>query len=375
MLGKEIYRIFSRRIVLFAVIAALVYIIYSNFFDIWGEAVIDNGNIYRRASAVAKDKEIAAEFAGPLTEEAVREIWEKYGVAVNYLNRNTTEENLVRLAEEGGNDNYCNRFVLGYFAERTVTADGRVTFTLPEDLSGSRYLDGSYYFDYAGDGWGWYWDHLLLIFVMVSVVTIVALSPVFSEDYAFRTADIILPTVKGRGKIWLLRTGSDILFASVYYWFVCAVTFLQELAVYGSEGLRVSCGLTGVPMYWFKDNTPVWRALLVLHLCGWFSLLVLILTVQAISARCRQSFASVLWSLTAYLAPVAVIECILDNLPMGRANYWLHIIGYSTPFFFPGVYIQASPGRKLLLIVLALTSAFLGAVLGARSWCRHQVRG
>ena len=84
MLKTEIYRIATRKIVLTALAAALLITGYYSLFALWSEGVIDGKDIYLGKAAIIKDKEIAAQFEGPLTEETVRAIWDKYGAPVNY---------------------------------------------------------------------------------------------------------------------------------------------------------------------------------------------------------------------------------------------------------------------------------------------------
>ena len=376
MIRKEIYRMFSRRITLLALVVATAFLVYYGSFRFTEEIVIDNGEVYRYSEAVAYDKIIAEEFAGPLTVETVQAIWEKYGQPVNYFENILREEELMQLAKQGGNDNYCNTLVARMFTCNITQDSGKDILMLAEekDLSENRYLNGSYTFGYVGKGWTWYWDQLLMTLILTSLVVIIAFSPVFSEDYAFRTADIILPTVKGRFQIWRLRTGAGDLFASVYYWIMSAYAFLLNYMIYGGEGLSVSCGLTFLFYDWTRDSAPVWKAILIMHLAGWFSMLVLVLQIQAISSKCKSSFMSLLWSLVAYLGPIAVIETILNNFPVSRLAMWLKYFGYSMPLSFSGMYTQAPASSKRILILFALITAVVTAVAGAVSWSRHQVR-
>ena len=374
MFGKEIYRILSHKITLLAMFVAAAITLFFTYEAFMNEYVMHDGTEYHHEQAIAVDKVITEEFAGPLTEETVRAIWEKYGMSAVSTFRYFSEEELLFLAERGDSHNFCNDFVTSTFAQVVEKEDGKTTFTLPEDLSEEPFLDGSYTFGYTGRGWQQYWEQFLIIIIMASIVSIIALCSIFSEDYAFRTADIILPTVKGRFNLWLQRTGVCFFFASAYYWFLSGMSFLQTCRFYGTEGLSVSCGLTYVPYYWLENSAPLWKALVILHLGGWFSMLVLILQVQAISAKCKSSFGSILWSLAAYLGPYAMIKAILNNLPSTELNIWLQKICYSMPLSFSGMYVQAPPSGKQTLVIFALLAAALGAVLGARVWCRHEVR-
>lgn len=375
MIRKEIYRIFSRKITLLALVLSTAFLIYYGTFRIVEEAVIQNGEVYRYDEAVAQDKIIAEEFAGPLTIETVQAIWEKYGASVN-LETVIINEELRKLAEQGGYANYCNGFVTRRFADSIVLDNGEEVLALKgeEELAKSRYLDGSYTFGYVGKGWSWYWDQLLMTLMLTSIVVIIAFSPVFSEDYAFRTADIILPTVRGRWGLWRLRIGVGFLFASVYYWIMSAYMFLLNYAFYGGSGLSVSCGLTFLGYDWTRDSDPVWMALLTMHLAGWFSMLVLVLQIQLISFRCKSSFRSLLWCLAAYLGPIAVVNTILNNFPFSEPIKWLKYFCYSMPLSFSGMFSQAPLASKRVLLVTALSTAAASAVLGAVGWSRRQVK-
>lgn len=374
MMGKELYRIFSRKIALLALAVATAFLVYYGFFHIGEEAVMEDGNLFRYGEAVARDVEIAEEFAGPLTEETVRAIWEKYGAPVNYIDHVVKDEELRQRAEQGGYDNYCNTLVARLFAGKVIQEDGTTALMLPEEISDSRYLDGNYTFGYVGLGWSWYWDQFLMTFLLVSIVVIIALAPMFSEDYAFRTADIILPTVKGHIRIWRTRVGTGFLFASAYYWLMGAFLFLLNTFFYGTDSLNVSCGFTHLQYDFMRDSDPLWKAVLILHLGGWFSMLALTLQIQAVSSKKKSTFGSLLWSLAAYLGPIAVINLILENLPFTGVNKWLQYFCYSMPLSFSGMYVQAPPSGKQILLTFALITAVLSCALGALCWCRHQVR-
>lgn len=374
MLKAEIYRILSRKTGLVAMAAGFLFILYYTMGNtVWGEGLVDGGRIYYGAQAIARDKEIAAEFAGPLTEETVREIWEKYGPPVNYANRSTTMEGLEAAAATGGSDNFCNRFVAWRFGEETVGEDGEITYVLEEGWTGSRYLQGDYVFGYTG-GSGWYWDIFMMAYQLSYVAIIVFLSPMFSEDYAYRTADIILPTAKGRLTLWKKRLAVGCGLASAYYWLVCGSVFLLYLACYGAGGLEASCAVAGLPVFLATDYIPMWKGLLQLYLCGWLGALVLAVTVCAVSAASRKSFSSLVRSLALYIGPFALLRLVLDMLPMGRLNTLLHYICYSMPFSYTGTFANAPDNSRLLLTATALSAALLGAAYGAYRYCHYQVK-
>lgn len=375
MFRTEMYRILFRKLVIVAAVLCLCVGFLYGKMQVGEEILIHEGKIYCQENArvaIAKDKEIAAEYKGYLTEETVREIWEKYGAPCRYEN-GVDGDTLMKAMESGGSYNYCNRIVARLFCDAEEAEDGSMRYTLKENLSESRFLQGDYYFDYVGGGWTWYWDCFFLMHVMTCLLIIVALTPVFSEDYVCRAANCILPTVKGRMSLWRIRTFAGCFFASAVYLLMTGIFFGQQVFYYGTDAWRVSCGLTGVPMFWQQDAEPLWKAILLIHLYGWFSVIVLALMVQGISAKCRQTFSALLWSLFFYAGPFALMRTLLDNLPMVRLNMLLHQIIYSMPFSYAGMMLNAPPNWRRFLIGFALTAALLGGLLGARSWCRHQV--
>lgn len=375
MFRTEMYRILSRKTTLAAMLVTLLVVLYYNLGNsVWGEGVIDKGVIFRGKEAIARDQEIAAEFSGPLTEVTVKAIWEKYGAPVNYANRNTSPEAMTKAAAGGGNDNYCNCFVAWKFCEEMQGENGQVTYVLREDLSGDPYLQGNYIFGYAGNSGISYWDSFLVAYVLAGIVIIIALCPMFSEDFAYRTADIILPAEKGRVPLWRVRMITGGCFATFFYWLICGLLLVQFLIFYGSDTLKVSCKLAGMPMYFQKGDMPLGTAIGILYLCGWFSTLVLSILVQAVSARCRQSFSSLVRSLVIYIGPFALMRVVLDMFPMGRVNVFLHYICYSMPFSYPGTFLEAPLSSKLLLTGLTAAAALLGLGLSAIWYCRHQVK-
>lgn len=373
MFKAEMYRLLSKKVAVAAMLVALFFIIYFAMGNtVWGEGLIDDGKIYHGTAAIARDKEIAAEYTGVLTEDVVRAIWEKYGPPINCYVRSTTLEGMQAAAAKGGNDNYCNRFVAMKFGEPVKGEDGETTYVLAEGWTESRYLQGNYRFGYTGSS-SWYWDRFMLAYILAHIAVIILLCPMFSEDYACRTADIILPTAKGRFALWRLRMGVGCLLASVYYWLACGSVFLLYIAFYGTEGLEASCGLAGIAVFFPEDFMSMGKGLLILYLCGWFSALVVAAVTCGISARCRQSFSSLVLSLLFYIGPFFFMRTVLDSLPMGVINRLLHSVCYGMPLSYPGTFPQAPFGVRVFLTVVGMAAALIGAVAGARGYCRHQV--
>ena len=375
MFQTEVYRIMSRKMTVTAMLGVLLLVLYYGVgITVWGEGVLDGGKVYAREEAIAMDKEIAAEFTGPLTDDIIRRIWDIYGAPLGEEARRGTYDVMEIRAEQGSQENFCNIFVTRRFAEKIQSEEGTISYVLPEDLSQNEFLQGDYYFCYAGNGWSMYWDIFVVAYILVCLVVAVALSPMFAEDYACGTADIILPTVCGRQRLWWVRTGVGCCFASVYYWLVCGSIFIEQTMFYGTEGLNISCAMVNIPFFFLKNMEPAWKGLIIVYLAGWFSILVLTVTVQCISAGSKQSFGALIRVLLAFLGPFAAMRILLDSLPMGKINAFLHYLCYSTPLCFPGTFAEAPDKDKLFLWGIALIMGVALGALGNHSYCRHQVK-
>lgn len=353
----------------------LMLVCFYNLGSYWGEAVIDNGVIYWHGAAIQKDREIAEEFAGALTEETVLAIWERYGPPVNFFDRSTTYDHLEQVAAGGGNDNYCNNFVARMFCDRITDEEGNMILALREDISDSPYLQGGYTFGYVGNGWEYFWDYFLLSWLMACLVTIIGLCPTFSEDYSFRTADILLPTVKGRFSLWRTRLIVGSCFASAYYWFLGITLFIEQWCFYGFEGLQVSNGITFGYYFNMDTSAPLWKVVLFLYMSSWLAILVLNALVLAASALCKKSFTSLIWSLGLFLGPFAFLRVVLDQLPMTRLLMWVKTVIYSLPLSYAGM-CQNAPFKMVMIMTgVEAAAGVMGVLMSVKGWCRHQVEG
>lgn len=369
----ECRRIFFKKTNLFVLFVSLLAVLVMGASrTLWGESVIDHGQIYYRKDAIALNREIAAEFSGTLTESTVRAIADQYEASEFYMKYHLRWANLEDAASSGSSDNYCNRFIYWMFGETVTDENGETAYVLPENLSDNPYLQGDYVFGYAGNGWTGFWDHFMVPYMLVAILIIIALAPMFSEDYSLHISDIVLPTYKGRLALWGTRITAACFSSTIYYWLVCGTTFLQMLYLYGPDGLKVSCLLADMPIYWLDNAAPLWKVIIQLYLCGWFAILVLTIVVCAVSAKCRQPFLSLIYAALSFIAPFAIDRFLLDALNQNKIVMSLHWICYSSAPYYPFMFLGAPDGKRLLITGIAAAAALAGAVGGAIHYCRHQ---
>ena len=373
MFKTELVRIFSRKIALLAMILpAILLLIYCNLGMYSSEYLIDNGVIYQQGDAVCRDKEITAEFSGPMTAETVQTIWEKYGPPIAYNTPNKSSEYLRQAAVNGGSDNSCNRLVARLFCEEITDENGNTAFVLKDNLSENPYLQGDFYFGYTGKGWSEFREFFIMVSVMSCLVVIISLSPTFSEDYAFRTADILLPTVKGRFYLWKARLLAGCCFATIYYWLLGALLFVDLWVLYGLDGLWVSGHFTGEYLL-MEPGAPLWKEVVILYLGCWLAVLALTGVVLAVSALCKRSFGSLVWSIGLYFGPYIVVRVVLNQLSVSRFLMWVQVVVYGLPFSYAMMCLNAPSALGLVMTSVEVIVGSAGAVLSGRGWCRHQV--
>ena len=194
---EEFYKIASKKIVWIGLFCLLGFVRYRLAMVVDEYTMTTGRETICGKEAIAKDQELTAQYAGPLTEEKVQTIYEKYGFF--YINSETGEQN----------GNYCSRFI----TER-MTNSRQLEEPALDDIQfyqGSDWENNAAYlledglrFDYV-----YGWDDLaetygIMVIFCLSALFMIGLSSVFSEEYSLKTADILLTTRRGKGGgIWM----------------------------------------------------------------------------------------------------------------------------------------------------------------------------
>lgn len=357
MFRTEIYKIFSRKMIFLGGGFILLFLLF--WFSVNNEErVIENGRVLYRSEAVARNREITAPYEGVMTIEKVLDIWETYGPPYLGIYPEEAAAEDPYLA-----DNYSNQFAGRKFF-RQEDKDGEVQYHfLEEELTG-RYYITNLYFAYAGN-WIWFWDYYFVALMLVSVLVIIALSPVISEEYTLKTADILLTTPNGRECLFRHKTGAALLVSSLIYWFFLGIILVLYGTTYGLAGLKMSVGFTNIP-YWNPADT-LGESIFTLVTCGWAATMALAVMVIAVSARCRQSFTSVLFSLCLYLFPLTLELMILRSL--GGIGAALEIVMQSMPVLYPLLFMEQPLVARILHTVVLAAAAVYAVWYGRKKYC------
>lgn len=367
---QEFYKIASKKVVWIGLFLVMTFITYR----LWTEnnvyaVTIDGRQIYG-LEAIQKDKELTARYAGPLTEEILQEIYEKYGFF--YYDPETRERR----------GNFCSQFI----TERTTNFNQiPIDSPTPKDIhfyEGQDWehnveglLEKAPYFDYA---YGWadlQETYGILTVTCIAVLLILGLAPVFSEEYSLKTADILLTTPRGKGSgIWMKAAAALSFSLAVYVGSTLYVWGLY-LNTFGTQGLNASPLLIGAGSFGsgYCPST-IGGFFLFQFALGLAGIVLLVCMALAASALCKNTFLSVVVSLGVFLLPVVWLKVFaamgVFSIPLRKA---LTHFSVSMP-----IYLLVNWGfdfRQRDLLVHLLIAAAVGAasiVLGYRKYKGYQ---
>ncbi len=255
----------------------------------------DDGGYIRGADAIAADKQIAAEYEGVVTDSVVDRLLSDHRVKQEkteiYAYMDYAYDNLGR-----------------YFMDENGRYSGLpVTAVFGEDPQMREF--------HYGRGGEDLLTYLPLIFLVMGYVLIIALTPVFSDEYARRTDALILTSRLGKRQCALSKAAASLLFSAVLALAVIAVNYVLVAAFYGTEGWNMSiqlCGAgdyTAVPYVMTLGETLIWAV--VFFLSAMIGLTGLILICSAFSSS---SFVALIVVLVIYTVPLFLTQLAYEPL-------------------------------------------------------------
>jgi len=304
-------------------------------------------------AAVALDQEIAARYAGPLTDEKVRQMLADFTVRVDlhgmnaaYLYQNATQSALFK-----------------YFADQDGSWNGR---TVAEVFGGAEVKIG-----YV-NGWLTSSQNLVRVLLALALALVLALAPVFAGEYG-GVDNLILTSKYGPSRACLAKIIASGLAAVLATALVLALHLGLALALYGRAGL--DCSILFAPQDFGSEYIPyniscgtllAYQVMLAfgsaLSVCG---------ITLLFSSLCPNQLAAFSAAAAVYLLPVLLP--VAENSPLFRLVALLPL--YQAQFVALMAVEQLSGG--LLYAVWALPVALvcfgLGTVLAWRFFAGHQL--
>lgn len=349
----EVRKLCDKKIVWIGVAATMLFFA----FQFWAASIetiriYENGEWITGMEAIERNKEIAKEYEGILTIEKAETIIQKYGFS--YYDEATDYET----------GNYSNRFITHIMTDLRYTGERPTEFVKGEDGSyqGAHYLEGDIVFGYA-EGWGNLRESMVVYMVMISILSIIITAPVFTEEYALRTADVALTTRHGRKRDIWLKIGAALGVIAVIYMIAVGSMYGAYLCVYGTESLSAGAYML-CPLNTCREIT-IFQFYLRYFFIGLAAVLLNTAITLAISAVFKQGFITIIVSLTVYLLPYVLSEIIMELLPVSRISFILKNIFTWFPFWLANSLQFGTVPWLHMWKLLFVSAMFLASVIFA----------
>lgn len=366
---EEVCKIASHKIIWLGLLLLLLFVTMRLFMERGNYSVTIDGQVYRGQEAIDRDRALTAEYAGILTEEKVQRIYHDFGFY--YYDE----------ARDVSTGNFCNEYITRKMTNYNhLDSENAETVQFLQgdawEQNAAPLLKGNIQFDYTY-GWNDLKEiHSILMVLSLFVIFIIGISPVYSEEYTLKTADILLTTQRGKKNgIWMKVTAALFLATAVYCIFSAYLWLIYRI-VYGTQGLDASPVLIGIEMtegFCPADIRGFFQLSFALGITG-----VLLLTsiTLAVSALCRNAFLTVVASLAMFFVPYVwmnVLAMMLSPLLSSDLTRTVSHFMVSMPFYLPVNWGFGFSAEQLGIHVgIAAGAGSISAVLGYWKFRNYQ---
>lgn len=356
MIGFELEKIVNRRVVY----AAIVFLVIMCGTMCTGRgvgaqvALKEEGGYLEGRAAVAYDKEVAARYEGVLTEEKVEEILTTYAPdAVDagfWLVNNTYDTMSMFWGENDGSYN-----------------GGSIGGAFPDYLDEKPLVWG------YNTGWMSFLETGMYTMVFVGILLVIALSPVFAEEYTRGTDALILTSRHGKRKCAWAKIIASYLFTLLTVGIFLLFIVLCYLQGFGLDGIDASVQLNthfvfgGVPYFLTNGGTALYCLIL------WFGgSLTLTALVLLLSALCRSSFITLIAALACYGIPSMLGQLGVPRELLSLNPIWDFLA--EQPVMIPKLSLGGIEVSYVWVVaVFAFVMTAVAFVFGKKIFARHQV--
>lgn len=296
----------------------------------WGTTLAETDTVidgvrYHGLEAIRRDRELAREWEGELTEQKLYQIIDTYGLAVNesadkyaprlgnWLSRYATDE-LTDYRQKGEEDDH---------SQVNFREESGLVRRLNNENGNSRfgYMDNLDYF----------WEMTLMVNILLLLIIVLALAPVLSEEYQFQTAPLIRTCTRGHEKLLRAKLSAALVFAEGLYILVNAALGLFYIAVYGTDGF-----LNGSLLFsqWMGyGNLCIGQVFFINFVWGMLGVCLMVVLALFFSSRCTKSFAALAGGLACLAAGPVLVQVFAMIAPFGLLRLLCRIAGMFSPYY------------------------------------------
>lgn len=374
LLKDELYKITSRRVVKICFAAALL---IELFCILTGSVLLEysvvDGVEYRGTAAIEQDRAMAKKYEGVLTDEKVEAMAAEYGLMYFDAENFNEESNFLSdfLFYNGLCDGYIESWSDLQQPSQTVPIAGTDMGRVCESAGVQPEI--SYY-----RGWSMISVQLGIAGIMACILLMMALTPVFAEEYASGTANILLATVHGRKKDIAARFGAAFLFSMGA--FVLLGGFIVAVCgiFYGFDGGGCLYGLHGLWEEGAASASLVTMRGYVLIQAGFIVAALLMLGAFSLfaSAVCHTPFVALIVTALFFVLPAgAWFYMALTDAPLNDVTQTIWHLILCTPLYAcmnGGVSEMLSEKAVLLRAGLFVLVCVPSLILAWQSFGRHE---
>lgn len=366
----ELEKIFQKKLVLITLLGMILFafvMIYNWIAPGYSGLIIEeNGSLVtlEGREAVLRNQEICARFAGPLTNEKVRQVLDKYRWSQEALDDSSLEiRNIIY---------YTHNLMYNAFTGRGFTdTEGNYNGSDITELYGNMAPELTVgYFE------GWENTLYALTYILLSwgCVVIILLAPIFSEEYTRGTDALLLTGATGKTKCSTAKLIASFIVTLTGTLLLILSATLALLLYHGTAGFDASVQITH---FGYLVDTPYvlsWGSAYGFACLLWIgSVIVLSAVTLLISAVAKSSFSALVISFAIYVIPMFIpwskwnLNAAGSFFPINQlqlANLFRIDLLQLGNFTFPIMWLTV-PIAAVLLV--------LGVVFSKKTFARHQV--
>lgn len=314
--------------------------------------------------AIARNKEIAEQFGGPLTKEKVQEIIEASVFSTEILLSKGLDPDRQRYYTHNSMYLALNDF---------EKMDGSYNGATVEEVYGNlaQELVIGYY-----DGWESTLYALTVCFMSWGCVIVIILTPVFAEEYTKRTDALILTGRRGRNYCPAAKVIAAYVVSLIGSVILLGFFALAMLAAHGTAGFDTSVQLGSMGIFFNTPYIMIWGQIFAFACMLWLgATVVLIALCLVVSALAKNSFSALVIAFTLFVLPMFI--------PWNYFPKLLALAGMLLPINQMEIWSLTDfakldlGGFQLNVMWLALPVAFIATIIGVlwsrRAFAKHQV--
>lgn len=301
----ELYKLLHKKFfIIGTILSMLILLLFFWFVEVGDERSTVDGKLYEGYDAVQQNRKITKEVEGVLTDEKVAYIVEKYGFP------QVVEEDYYGFRDS----NYLNYFVTqylsnGYFRDWNDYRIATEAYPLAQtDIGKITEITGQEISFFNTKGWSVFFEVFEMGMVLGSILVILGISVVFSDESQTGMLRIIFTTEEGKRKDIRAKIFAAFTITIGIYAAIAAISLLLCGMVYGMDGSNIPIGLTEEMLY-LNDTvsfiSTIKYATFTIIL-AFVAILVLCAMTVCVSAHFGNSFHSVVISLICWGLPVLI---------------------------------------------------------------------